>query len=86
MKDLGIRNITVELKKMVIHQLNIPGQHWSAVRLPSKILEEGKAVDTYGEENERIRKDKVVLPTGGSESTNLENMEELYASVRSWGT
>ena len=28
----------------------------------------------------------MVLPTGGGEATNPENMEALYASVRSWGT
>ena len=27
----------------------------------------------------------MVLPTGGGESTNPENMGDLYASVRSWG-
>ena len=28
----------------------------------------------------------MVIPTGGSEATNPENTEALYASVRSWGT
>ena len=27
----------------------------------------------------------MVFPTGGGEATNLENIEALYASVRSWG-
>ena len=43
-------------------------------------------VDTVGEENKRRRKDKVIFLTGGGEATNPENMEALYASVRSWGT
>ena len=43
-------------------------------------------VDTVGEENERRIKEKVVFPTGGDESKNTENMEDLYASVRSWVT
>ena len=28
----------------------------------------------------------MVFPTGGGEATNPENMEALYASIRSWGT
>ena len=28
----------------------------------------------------------MVFLTGGGEATNPENMEALYASVRSWGT
>ena len=28
----------------------------------------------------------MLLPPGGGESTNLENMEDLYASARSQGT
>ena len=28
----------------------------------------------------------MLFPTGVGECTNLENMEALYASVRSWGT
>ena len=43
-------------------------------------------MDTDGEEKERRRKDKGLLPTGGAEATNLENMEALYTSLRSWGT
>ena len=42
--------------------------------------------DTDGEERYRRRIYKVVLPTGGCKATNPENMEALYASVRSWGT
>ena len=42
-------------------------------------------VVTVGEENERRRKEKVVLPTGGREATNPENMEYFYAFVWSWG-
>ena len=76
----------VELKKTVIQKLHIPCQHLGAGRSPSKITEEGKMVDTYGKENERIRKYKVVLQKGGGEDTNLENMEDLYAAIRSWVT
>ena len=43
-------------------------------------------VDTDREENERRRKYKLVFPIGGGESTNPENMEALYESVRPWGT
>ena len=42
-------------------------------------------VDIYGEENEISRKEKLVFPVGGDESANLEKMEALYTSVRSWG-
>ena len=42
-------------------------------------------VDIVGEVNDRRIKDKVVFPTGGGEATNPENIEALYASVRSWG-
>ena len=42
-------------------------------------------MDTDGEEKNRKRKDKVVLPTGGGEATNPESMESLYESVRSLG-
>ena len=55
-------------------------------RSPFKSTEQGKTVDTDREGKERRRKEKVVLPTGGGEATNPENMEALYASVRSWGT
>ena len=48
-------------------------------------MEKGKTVDTVGEENERSRKEKVVFPTGGGESTNTEKTEALYIPVRSWG-
>ena len=48
--------------------------------------DEGKTADTVGEENDRRRKEKVVFPTGGGEAKNPENMEALYASVRSWCT
>ena len=85
MKDIYIRNSTVELNKTVMHQRNIPGQKWGGGRSPSKISEEGKTVDTYGEEKERIRKDKGVFLTGGGETTNPENMETLYAFLRSQG-
>ena len=43
-------------------------------------------MDTDGEEKERRRKYTVVFPTGGCEAKNSENMEDLYASVHSWGT
>ena len=43
-------------------------------------------MDTYREEKERRKKEKVLFPTGGGESTKPENMEGLYASIRSWGT
>ena len=43
-------------------------------------------MDIYGEERERRKKDKIVSPTGGGEAKTLENIEALYASVRSWGT
>ena len=55
-------------------------------RSPSKITEEGKTVDTDRKEKERRRKEKVVLPTGGGEATNTEKIEDLYASVQSWGS
>ena len=64
MKDRGISNSTVELNKTVIHQRHIPGQHGGAGISPSRISEEGKMVDTYGEEKERRRKYKVVFLTG----------------------
>ena len=38
------------------------------------------------EEEEMIRKEKVVFSMGEGEAINLENMEDLYAYVRSWGT
>ena len=60
----------VELKKTVIYQRHILGQHWGTVSSTFKIAEEVKTVDTYGEEKERIIKDKVVFLTGGGESTN----------------
>ena len=43
-------------------------------------------VDTYREEEERMRKDTGILTTGGEEAKILSNMEALYVSVRSWGT
>ena len=43
-------------------------------------------MDTDGAENERTRKYKGVFPTGEDESTNPENMNAIYAFVRSWGT
>ena len=55
-------------------------------RSPSKVADEGKMVDTDGEEKERRRRYKVVLLTSGVKSTNLENIEALYASVRSRST
>ena len=76
----------VELKKTLIHQHHISGQHLGVGRSLYKITEEGKMVDTYGKEKEKTRKYKVVLLKGGGEDTNLENMEALYASIRSWGT
>ena len=42
-------------------------------------------MDTDREEMERRRKENLAFPTVGGESTNPENMEALYASVRSWG-
>ena len=56
MKGRGSRNITVELKKTVIHQCQIPCQNWSAGRSLSKIAEEGNMVNIdrgrrRGEEN-----------------------------------
>ena len=56
MKDRGIRNRRVELKKTAIHQCQIPGQHSGTGRSTSKISEEVKTVHTYGEEKERRRK------------------------------
>ena len=46
MKDIGSRNSTMELKKTVIHQLQIPGHHLGADMSPYKIAEEVKTVDT----------------------------------------
>ena len=43
-------------------------------------------MDTVGEGKKRRRKETVVFLKGVGESTNPENMEDLYASVRSWGT
>ena len=80
-KYRGSRNRTVELKKTVIHQCQILGQHLGAGRSSSKIAEEGKMVDTYGKEKERRKKHRVVLLKGGVDYTNLENMEALYASI-----
>ena len=77
-KNRSSRVGRVELKNMVIHQRHIPGQHWGAGRSPSNIEGEGKTVDTEREEYERIRKEKVVFPTGGGESTNSEKTEALY--------
>ena len=45
-------------------------------------MEEVKTVDTFGEGNERKRKEKAVLTTGGGEATNPEHMEALYSSIR----
>ena len=49
-------------------------------------MEEGKTVEIVGEKNKRRRKEKVVFPTGGGEAKTPENVETLYAYVRSWGT
>ena len=40
-----------------------------------------KTVDTYREEKERRKKEKVVLPTRGVEATKPEKIEALYASL-----
>ena len=56
------------------------------VRSLSKIAEEGNTVDTDREEKGRRRKERVAFPTGGGEAIEPENMEALYASIRSWGT
>ena len=40
---------------------------------------------TDGEENIRRGKDMGAFLMGGGEATNPENMEVLYASIRSWG-
>ena len=85
MKDRGISNRRVELKNTVIHQRQITGQHYSTVKLRSKIAEEGNTVETYRKKKDRRRKEKAVLPTGGGEATKPVNTEALYASVRSWG-
>ena len=85
MKDRISRNRRVGLKNTVTHQRQIPGQHLGAGRSPIKISEEGETLNTVGEEHQRRRKEKVVFPIGGGEATNPENMEALYASVRSWG-
>ena len=82
MKDRSSKNSRVELKKTVIHQHQIPGQNWGAVRSPYKSTEEGKAVETYREEKERRRRKKLAFLTGGGESTNPENMQALYVSVQ----
>ena len=50
----------------------------------TKISNEGKTVDTVEEENNMRRKDKVVFPTGGGESTKPKNVEALYVYVQSW--
>ena len=42
-------------------------------------------MDTDGELKERKIKYIMVLPIGGGEDTNPENMEDLYTWVRSWG-
>ena len=68
MKDRSSSDIRVEMKKTVTHQRQIPGQHWGGGRSLTNIAEEGKTVDMFGEENERIRKYKMVLLTGGGES------------------
>ena len=47
-------------------------------------MEEGNKADKDGEEKERRRRYKVVLLTSGVKSTNLENIEALYAYVLSW--
>ena len=80
MNDRGSRNRRLELRKTVIHQHQILGQHWGAGRSPSKIAEEGKTVDTYGEEKERRRKYKMIFPTVGGESTNPE-IWKLYINT-----
>ena len=58
------------LKNTLIHQRQIPVQHWGAVKSPSKTAEEGKTVDTIGEENGRKIKEKVIFLTGVGEATN----------------
>ena len=76
----------VRLKKTVIHQRQISGHHCGAGKSPPTIAEEGRTVDTDGEEKESRRKDTVIFLTGGGEATNPDNIEALYAFVRSWGT
>ena len=56
MKDKDIRDITLKPKKELIHKRQIPGHHWSMGKSPSKMAEEGKMVDTYGEEKDRRSK------------------------------
>ena len=47
----GIMDSRVELKKILIYQRQIPGQHWGAGKPPSKIIEKGMTVDIDGEES-----------------------------------
>ena len=68
---------------MPIHQSQITGQNSGAGKTPSKTTDEVRTVDKYGEEKERRRKYMELFPKGSGESTKWENMEALYASIRS---
>ena len=74
----------VELKNNATHQHQIPGQHWGEGKPTSKIVEEGRMVDTDGEENESKREETEIFPMGGGEVKIPENMESLYAYVWAW--
>ena len=50
MEDRGSMDRMVELKKTIIHQLQIKDQNWGAGKLPYKITEEVMTVDTCGKE------------------------------------
>ena len=73
------------MRKRVNHIRKILCQHLGASRSPYNIAEEGKMVDIDGEKNDRRIKGKEVLLKDGDEATSLENMEDIYASVWTWG-
>ena len=50
MEDRGITDIMGEMKKTVIHQLQIPDHHWGSGKPTSKITEEIMMLDTDRDE------------------------------------
>ena len=68
----------VELKEIVIHQCQIPGQYSGTGKPPYKILEEGRMVYTYWEEKDRKIKGMSRLPTMLAQATRPNNIKGVW--------